>query len=120
VSSASRLLGQLLTSLVSTLVRYASGLTPCSQVELVGVELLRAPAELHPLQLAEQVAQPVILPGELVALFDQPRLLGPLGIALSPRRQHQGAQRGDVAGKALLCRDDRDYRTSPVPRDPST
>jgi hypothetical protein len=30
VSSASRLLGQLLTSLVSTSVRYASGLTPCS------------------------------------------------------------------------------------------
>src|SRR5262249_6533366 len=30
VSSAIRLLGQLLTSLVSTSVRYASGLTPCS------------------------------------------------------------------------------------------
>ena len=90
------------------------------QVELVGIELFRAPAELHPLQLADQVTQPVVLPGELIALFDQPRLLGPLGIALSPRRQHQGAQRGDVTGKALLCRHNRDYRTSPAPRDPST
>ena len=90
------------------------------QVELVGIELFRAPAELHPLQLAEQVTQPVVLPGELIALFDQPPLLGPLGIALSPRRQHQRAQRSDVAGKALLCRHDHDYRTSPAPRDPST
>jgi hypothetical protein len=57
------------------------------------------------------VTQPVVLPGELIALFDQPRLLGPLGIALGPRRQHQGAQRGDVTGKARLCRHDRDYRT---------
>ena len=35
-----------------------------SQVELVGIELFRAPAELHPLQLANQVAQSVVLVGE--------------------------------------------------------
>ena len=71
------------------------------QVELVGIELLRAPAELHALQLAEQVAQPVVLAGEPVALPRQPRLFGTLGIALGPRRQHQGAQRRDILGKGL-------------------
>ena len=60
-----------------------------SQVELVGIELFRTPAELHPLQLANQVAQLVVLTGELIALFDEPRLLRPLGVALSPSRQHQ-------------------------------
>ena len=33
------------------------------EIELVGIELFRAPAELQPLQLADQVAQPVILAG---------------------------------------------------------
>ena len=38
-----------------------------SQVELVGIELFRTPAELHPLQLANQVAQSVVLTSELIA-----------------------------------------------------
>jgi len=42
------------------------------------------PAELHALQLADQLAQPVVLIGE-------PGLLRALGIALGPRRQHQRA-----------------------------
>ena len=90
------------------------------QIELVGIELFRTPAELHPLQLADQVAQPVVLPGELVALIRKARLLGPLGIALGPRRQHQRAQRRDVIGKGLLCRHGGDYRTVPIPGIAST
>ena len=66
-----------------------------------GIELFRALAELHPLQLAKQVAQPVVLAGELIALFDQSPLLGPLGVALRPCRQHQGAQRSKVVGKGV-------------------
>lgn len=31
-----------------------------SQVKRIGVELFRAPAELHPLQLAKEVTQPVV------------------------------------------------------------
>src|SRR4051794_8660027 len=46
------------------------------KIELIGVELFRAPAELQALQLADQVAQPVILTGEL-------RLFGALGVAFS-------------------------------------
>ena len=34
------------------------------EIELVGIELLRAPAELQPLQLADQVAKTVILGGK--------------------------------------------------------
>ena len=76
-----------------------------SQVELVGIELFRTPAELHPLQLANQVAQSVVLTSELIALFDEPRLLRPLGVALGPRRQHQRTQRDDVVGKDLWAHD---------------
>jgi len=54
------------------------------QAELIGIEPLRVPAELHALQLADQLAQPVVLIGE-------PGLLRALGIALGPRRQHQRA-----------------------------
>ena len=71
------------------------------QVELVGIELFRAPAELHPLQLAKQVAESVVLAGELIALFDRPPLLGPLRVALRPCRQHQRAQPSNVVGKGL-------------------
>src|SRR3954468_5541253 len=46
------------------------------KIELIGVELFRAPAELQALQLADQVAQPVILTGEL-------RLFGALDVAFS-------------------------------------
>jgi hypothetical protein len=68
-----------------------------SQVELVGIELLRTPAEVHALQLAKQLAQSVALTSELIAFFDEPRLLGPFGVALGPRCQHQRAQRCDAA-----------------------
>jgi hypothetical protein len=89
------------------------------QIELVGIELFRTPAELHPLQLANQVAQSVVLTSELIALFDEPRLLGPLGVALGPDRQHEGAQRCDVVGKDLWAHD-RDYRIVPIPYVSST
>ena len=52
--------------------------------ELVGVELLGAPAELHPLQLADEVAQALLL------LLDAPPLR-PLGGELGAHRQHRGA-----------------------------
>ena len=51
---------------------------------------------MHPLHLAKQVAQSVILAGELIALFDEPPFLGPLGVALGPGGQHQGVQRGNM------------------------
>jgi hypothetical protein len=82
-----------------------------SQVELVGIELFRTPTELHPLQLANQVAQSVVLVGE-------PPVFGPLSLALGPCRQHQGAQRGNVVGKSVGCRHARDYPTSKAPCDP--
>jgi hypothetical protein len=69
-----------------------SGMTP--QVELVRVELFRTPTKLHPLQLANQLAQSVVLVGE-------PPVLGPLGVALGPGRQHQDQQRGNVVGKSV-------------------
>jgi hypothetical protein len=64
------------------------------QVQLVGIELFRAAAEPQPLQLADQMAQAVVLVGE-------PLVLGALGIALGPRRQHQRAQRRDILGQGL-------------------
>jgi len=42
--------------------------------------------------LAKQVAQSV-------DLVSEPPVLGPLGIALGPCRQHQGAQRGNISGR---------------------
>ena len=47
--------------------------------ELVGVELFRAAAKLQALQLPDQMAQAIILGGEL-------RLFGALGIAFGPGR----------------------------------
>ena len=88
------------------------------QVELVGIELFRAPAELHPLQLAKQVAQSVVLAGKLIALFDQPAILGPLGVALRPCGQHQRAQRSNIVGKCVGRGHGRDYPMSPAPCDP--
>ena len=82
-----------------------------SQVELVGIDLFRAPAELHPLQLAQQVAQSVVLVGE-------PPVLSPLGIAFGPGRQHQGAQRGNIVGKGVGRRHARNYPMPPAPCDP--
>jgi hypothetical protein len=71
-----------------------------------------------PLQLAKQVAQPVVLADELIALFDQSPLLGPLGVALRPCRQHQGAQRSKVVGKGVGPRHGRNYLMSPALCDP--
>jgi hypothetical protein len=50
-----------------------------SQAEPVGIEFFRSPVELHPLQLANQVAQSVVPTSELIALINEPRLLRPLG-----------------------------------------
>jgi hypothetical protein len=72
----------------------------------------------HPLQLAKQVAQPIVLAGELIALFDQSALLGALGVALRPCRQHQGAQRSKVVGKGVGPRHGRNYLMSPALCDP--
>jgi hypothetical protein len=88
------------------------------QVELVGIELFRTPAELHPLQLTKQVAQSVVLAGKLVALLDQPPILGPLGVALRPCHQHQPAQSSNVVGKGVGRGHSRDYPMSPAPCDP--
>src|SRR6201981_2675696 len=66
-----------------------------SQSELVGIKLLRAPAKLHALELADQMAQPIVLSGKLIVLVTQAGVLGTLG----PRRQYQGAQRSDIVGE---------------------
>jgi hypothetical protein len=44
------------------------------------------------------VAQSVVLTSQLIAFFDEPRLLGPFGVALGPRHQHQRTQRCDLVG----------------------
>jgi hypothetical protein len=41
---------------------------------------------------------------QAVVLVGEPPVLGPLGVALGPCRQHQGAQRGNVVGKSVGCR----------------
>jgi hypothetical protein len=67
------------------------------KIELIRVELFRAPAELQALQLADQVAQPVILTGEL-------RLFGALGVAFSTGLGEQRAQRGNLVRQRLGSR----------------
>ena len=44
----------------------------------------RALAELRALEPAVQVAQPIVMPGDLIAFIEQPCFLGTLGIALGP------------------------------------
>jgi hypothetical protein len=61
----------------------------------------------------------VVLTSQLIAFFDEPRLLGPFGVALGLPCQHQRAQRCDVVGKDLWAHD-RDYRITPVPYMSST
>src|SRR6185437_2617866 len=46
-------------------------------------------------------AQSVVLAGELIALFDEMRFLGPLGIPLGPGGQHQDAQRRNIVGEGI-------------------
>ena len=65
------------------------------QKQLIGIELLRAAAELRALQLAQQMPQAIILRQRLVAL-------GNRGVALRPRRRKQRLQRFDV-GRKLIC-----------------
>jgi hypothetical protein len=89
-----------------------------AQIELVRIEPFRALAELHSLQLAKQVAQPVVLASKLIALFDQSPLLRPLGVALRLGRRHQSAQRSKVVGKGVGPRHGRNYLMTPALCDP--
>ena len=65
------------------------------QKQLLGIELLRAPAKLRALQLAQQMPQAVDLRQRLVALGDR-------GVALRTRRREQRLQRFDIHRK-LRC-----------------
>ena len=65
------------------------------QQQLLGIELLRAPAELRALQLAQEMTQAIILRQRLVALGDR-------GVTLGTRRRKQRMQRFDIGGK-LRC-----------------
>jgi hypothetical protein len=67
---------------------------------LVGVELLRAPSELHALQLADEVAQALVL---ILQALTQ----GALGLELHAHRQRRGAQAGGIVGKAVESRHQR-------------
>ena len=58
------------------------------QTQLIGIELLRAPAELRTLQLAEQMAQAIEL-GERLVTFGDRR------ITFGAHRLHQRMQRFD-------------------------
>ena len=70
--------------------------------ELVGIELLRAPPELHPLQLADEVAQALVLILHAAAL-------GALGFEFSAHRQHRGAQAEGIVGKIVESRRHRRF-----------
>ena len=65
------------------------------QKELLGIELLRPPAELRTLQLAQQMPQTIKLGRRLVAL-------GERGITLRPRRREERLQRFDIH-RQLRC-----------------
>jgi hypothetical protein len=59
------------------------------QVELIRVQRLRAPAELHPLELAQEVAQAIVL------VLD-PLPLGPFGDEFRLHRDDRRAERSDI------------------------
>jgi hypothetical protein len=59
------------------------------QTQLIGIKLLRAPAELRALQLTQEVPQAVILRQRLVALGDR-------GVTLRTCRRQQRMQRFNV------------------------
>ena len=67
------------------------------EIELVGVELFRASAELQALQLAVQVTEPIILSCEL-------RLFGALGVAFGPGLGEHHTQRNDIVLQKLGAR----------------
>jgi len=71
------------------------------EIELVGIEPLRAPPELHALKLANQVTQPVVLDGKLLALVGKSRPFGALGVAFGPRRDEHCSQHGSIVGERL-------------------
>ena len=64
------------------------------KLQLVGVEFFGAPAELHPLQLAQQLTQPIVLLGQHVAL-------SPRRVALGGHATQQVVQRFNVLGKGI-------------------
>ena len=64
------------------------------QKQLVRIELLRTPAKLRALQLAQQMLQAINLRQRLVALGDR-------GVALRARRRKQRLQRFDI-GRQLI------------------
>jgi hypothetical protein len=71
------------------------------ELQLVGIELLRAPAELGTLQLAQQMVQPLVPLERAVALGTGGVALGHGPVALAHRAADQGAQRFDVIGKEV-------------------
>ena len=64
------------------------------EIELVGIELLRAGAELPTSKLADQVAKTIVLAGKS-------GILGAPGSAFGPRFQEHDAKRRYVIGKRL-------------------
>ena len=65
------------------------------QKQLLGIELLRAPAELRALQLTQQIPQAIHLRQRLIALGD-------CGVPLRLCRGEERLQRFDV-GRKLIC-----------------
>ena len=59
------------------------------QKQLLGIELLRTPAELRTLQLAQQMPQAINLRKGMIALYDR-------GVTLRTRRRDQHMQRIDI------------------------
>jgi hypothetical protein len=64
------------------------------QKQLLGIELLRTPAKLRALQLAQEMPQAVILRQGLVALGDR-------GVTLRTRRRDQRLQRFNIGWKLI-------------------
>jgi hypothetical protein len=62
------------------------------QIELIRVELLRAPAKLRPLQLVQEMPQALILRQGLIALHDR-------GVTLRKRRRKPRLQHFDIGPK---------------------
>ena len=64
------------------------------QKQLLGIELLRSPAELSTLQLAQEMPQAINLRKRMIALRDR-------GVTLRTRRRDQRMQRFNIRSK--LC-----------------
>ena len=72
------------------------------QIQLIGIQLLRAPAELHPLQLAQEVPKPIIL------FFDPPPRQS-LGVEVSLHGDQRRSERSDIIGKGVEIEAHDDY-----------